>query len=192
MIKRYINWIDYYIDLKDKMKVDAIHIIDDGSDSQYIEDLKNHYEDFESIATITSLHPHLGRPKHLLHYGWMRSFLYNYHIATTYDYTCIIHCESDFYIFNTDKLSHIESGWHMPYCDQYRFPEAGIQVICNDQFPHLKEMYEKGYEILDGHMQVEDLFRFASRLDMRGIRWESSSPFPQDMDYVGQITLSPQ
>lgn len=99
-----------------------------------------------------NLIPHLGRPGHLEHEGWWRSFSHAAHVAKQQHCDRIWHVETDAYVASrraVDWLYSVKSGWEVAWCPRYGFPETCIQAIGGDQFERLAD-YGRIYNKVKG------------------------------------------
>ena len=197
-IQRYSSWLDYYTLHKEEIGIDDFYMIDDASPN--IEEAKEYFKGRSNLY-IHSFNEHLGRIGPINVYGWLRSFMYSLDIAIEKNYDRIIHIESDFFLFNFQKVKDITSGWNIPISKSHNFPETAIQVICKDQFEEFRKFCNDGFSLL-GKDIIELHFLNRTILDINGIRWEKKAhertdyekwekddivPPGLELDYIGQI-----
>lgn len=149
--RRYGPWVDYYATIP--LARSATFLIDDAS-SYLPEDPRLAVgDDLPSNLDNAPFHLHrfanrLGRgtaAEHWPHWGWWRSFLFSVKIARRYGFRKIIHVESDAYLLSrsiVDYLNRLDAGWTAFWCPRYEMPEAGIQVIAEDQFAAMEQLAE--------------------------------------------------
>jgi len=143
-LHRYRPWVDYHQTLP--LRREATFMLDDASPYLPSDD---------RIAVSHALPPaldarirlyrfddHLGNRRHI---GWWRSFLFALRIAREYGLRKIIHVESDAYLLSqriVDYVTDLQHGWTVLWCPLYQIPEAGIQIIAEDQFAALQRFAE--------------------------------------------------
>ena len=141
---RYRDWIKYYNEHKEQLNIAHLFLIDDASDSIDLgcdvpiisADNPLPSELREGVYVVT-FKQHLGRKSLGDYSGWWRSFCFSITLAETYNFSKIIHIESDFYVLSSslfNYISDLQSGWTTFWSAQHHFPETAIQVICKDQF----------------------------------------------------------
>lgn len=166
--RRYERWVDYYARIP--LARSATVLIDDAS-SYLPEDPRLTVGD-ELPASIESSPFHLYRfPNRLgrgtaeeqwAHWGWWRSFLFSVKIARRYGYRKIIHVESDAYLLSraiVDYINRLDAGWTTFWCPRHAMPEAGIQIIAEDQFPAMEHFTEIDVRTL-ARMRAENALPF--------------------------------
>jgi hypothetical protein len=193
-IHRYRPWIDYYQTFP--LRRDATFMLDDASPYVPQDDrlvLLN-----ELPARLDSGKLQLYRfPEHLgnkRHRGWWRSFLFSLQIARRYGFRKIIHVESDAYLLSqrvVEYLGELNSGWTALWCPLYQLPEAGIQVVAEDQFAALQAFADRDLREVSRTMP-EKSFPF-TRIEKKfhGDRYgEFRSRIPRTADYACQVHAS--
>ncbi|MCB0555501.1 MAG: hypothetical protein KDD02_18280 [Phaeodactylibacter sp.] len=205
--KRYKNWTDYYFDKLGLFNSSGLFLIDDGSPNIFFDkriDIHNSYElpgSLKKNINLFHFENRLGRSSIADYPGWWRSFSFSIKLVEKYDIDKIIHIESDFYILSGRMIDYIEklsSGWTAFYSKYYDFPETAIQVICNDTFDKLYEIYERAVEqnykfdklaeFIFPYTNVEKNFhgdRFGELNVLQG--WLSKIETPFNIDYIGQM-----
>jgi hypothetical protein len=124
--------------------------------------------------------------------GWWRSFLYSVHVARHYDCQKIVHVESDAYILSNRLREFIDrssSGWISLWCPRWNFPETAIQVICEDQFERMEQLWNQGWDLCAGRLPEQALPFTGVVKTARGDRYsEYCSEIPITADFAAQVT----
>ncbi|OYO25762.1 hypothetical protein [Janthinobacterium sp. PC23-8] len=221
--QRYQRWLNYYQD----GPIEAVRkiMIDDGSPWLPTPDIIKTVPSTASLSlfnddkVIVRFADNLGRQSVSAYPGWWRSFLHGVTLARELGVDKIVHIESDAYILSqhlADFINGIESGWHVLWCQRYRFPETAIQVICGDQFELFEQFKACQPDLNDGDL-AENLLPFtAVHRQFKGERYSEvqknrgflrskkfdfipflQRPFfresiPDDADFVTQAVISQQ
>jgi hypothetical protein len=210
---RYKKWIDYYSALTN-LQYDYIFLIDDGS--LYIDLLENQDvnifvstndslpEELSSKINIISFENNLGRSSLLEHSGWWRSFTFALRIALKYDFTKIIHIESDFYILSDEIKNFInnkKSGWTSVYSECYNFPETSLQIICSDSYDRFEKIFKQVRALHFNVNQYAEFYLPFTSVDkqFKGDRigepevldhWSRKNENGKAFDYIGQLPIN--
>ena len=198
--QRYEKWIDYYSDLKRQLGFSQLFLIDDGSDSNKLEqniavyDAENLPSSINDEISIIKFQTNKGRTSVFEYPGWWRSFLFSFEIATKYKYSKIIHIESDFFLLSSELISFINGsnkGWISLFSDFYQFPETAVQVICEDSYCLINDLKDK--LIINGYLlnyPAEMIIPFThveigepEVLD----EWIKTEKYLNPLDYIGQV-----
>jgi hypothetical protein len=124
--------------------------------------------------------------------GWWRSFLFSARIAANYRCGKIVHVESDAYILSRrmiDFINGLESGWTAFWCPRWNFPETAIQVVCEDQFGAMRDMWDAGWHRHAGQY-AERVLPFTNIVrDPHGNRYgEFRTRIPRFADFAAQVS----
>ena len=138
---RYKRWLDYYRDVP--LEAFKKIMIDDGSPFLPPAEVIKTVSNTTPLATehdenlIIRFDNNLGRQNVKDYPGWWRSFMHSLAVARELGADKIVHIESDAFLLSqrlVDFINHTQSGWHVLWTEQNKFPETAIQVICRDQF----------------------------------------------------------
>ncbi len=86
---------------------------------------------------------HLGRRGVSDFPGWVRSFLFAARYAEMNGFEKVVHVESDAFLISGRMQSFVDEvveGWIAPFCERYRRPESGIQVIAGRAMYSFREL----------------------------------------------------
>mgnify|MGYP001082188249 CR=1 FL=1 len=146
---RYQRWYRYY--KQSPLRHLPLVLIDDGSPFLPDEEMVN-VQPAHSPADIKTgylniIHfpNNLGRASLANYPGWWRSFLQSAALARQTGFNRIIHIESDAYILSSglyDRLLSTQHGWTTFWLPTYQLPETAIQVIGEDQFDSMLQVWK--------------------------------------------------
>ena len=134
----------------------------------------------------------LGRSAITTYPGWWRSFLFSVVVANHYHCRKIVHIESDAYILSrrmVELINRRDSGWAVFWCPRWHCPETGIQVVCEDQFGGMLDMWNAGWERHAGKY-AEHVLPFTEIVkDTHGNRYgEFRTKIPGYADFATQVS----
>lgn len=177
-VERYVLWSKYYHALFPDTQLVIFH---DGPNANLWS---------ESSALVKYLTPHLGRPSHLDHAGFFRSFLQ----IPEYLYKSkkVIWIDWDFMIVTQrflDWICDITTGWRTVWCPQFDFPESSLQIICADQLESFK-LFRQRWIATAKNVEIERHIPFTeiNRNYIGGRYSDKAEPVPANADYVAQTS----
>jgi hypothetical protein len=196
--RRYERWLDHHAAIP--LGKAVFCLIDDSS--PYCPDKKK-------VQTISVGEPlprtpsrpfllrfgeRLGRSAIDCYPGWWRSFLFSVHIAKYYRCRKILHVESDAFILSRrlmEFIKRISSGWTCFWCPRWNFPETSIQVICEDKFDVMQELWNSGWDQFSGKY-AEHVLPFTNVVkNAYGDRYgEFRFRIPRIADFAAQVSAS--
>ena len=200
-----MKWKEYYKERLCWFGADKLVVIDDGTPSEFVAGM------FELIPADGSLpkqlpdgvvmfrfSDNLGRCTKKCFPGWWRSFAFSLAVARQYEYSKIIHLESDAFVLTprlAEQILSLQNGWTALWCPSWNFAESAIQVICQDCFAELEKLSKRE----DGCRAPWHVKGFAEKLlpftrvvkePFQGDRYsEYRSNYRTDADYVCQSRL---
>lgn len=186
-LERNIKYLRYYRDLRDDLGFRRIFFSDNASPDRLKAELR---AQGPSTARFIDFKDHLTRGPGPLDYPYCWRALYSIGVLIAMGYQKIIVCDSDGFILSP-RLAHyikdLESGWTTFVCQKYQFPEASLQVLCEDAFPIFQEYTAKPWQWRVGELMersipfthVEESFN-CSRFG------EARVPFHKSIDWYGQ------
>lgn len=204
---RYKNWINYYQNKLKLFHAEKLFLIDDGSSAvnfdERIEIINSDYlpDTLDKDICLFHFDKHLGRPGRRDYQGWWRSFTFSSKLAEKYNIDKFIHIESDYFVLSREMMNYIANvseGWTVFYSQFYNFPETAIQIICNDSFDKLNNIYQQALasdykfkKIAERTLpfsKVEKSFTGDRLGEIKVLRgWLKKYKLPLEIDYVGQI-----
>lgn len=154
-VDKYVRYIKYYSGKKKELDFDSLCIIDDGTESYWLDSLSDKIElniiNADKLPRVLppginyiTFKNHLGRPEWVVTAGWFRSFTFSAALALKYKFDKLIHIESDAFVLTDrlfDKLKRTAIGWLALWCARHRFPETAIQVIGKDMIHKLNNFW---------------------------------------------------
>jgi hypothetical protein len=206
-VNRYKRWVKYYLPLLKEFNADRLFLIDDGGNviDNSFHLIQNDLPDtLEHEVNLYRFSDSLGRKTLVDFPGWWRSYLFSIEIARKYDYSKIIHIESDFFILSNRLkkfIGNASKGWSSLFSSYYNFPETAIQVICKDAFPafeKLKKEMEYNNYVADSHAEYLIPFTKVKKNfigDRIGdgqvyVKWINDQISQlSKLDYIGQINI---
>lgn len=199
-IERNLNWLKFNLEIKDKLGFDKIIFVDNSSN---IEDLKllngNIYSSNKEllhkaennefdIYRFEEFLPRTGIWEYP--YCW-RGLSYLKNIIKDNNVKKVIFLDTDFYILTSKLANHVKNlnkGWESFFCNKYKFPEAAIHILCEDNidkllnFPIPSSIYYNNQ-----HMEWLLPFTKINKNEFVGDRYgEGLLPQKIEMDYYGQ------
>jgi hypothetical protein len=190
-LHRYLPWIDYYHAFP--LQREATFMLDDSSpyaanDNRVAIQQGALTPPQPGTIQLYRFAEHLGNKRHI---GWWRSFLFSLRIARAYGLRKIIHIESDAYILSghlVDYLEGLQSGWTVLWCPLYQMPEAGIQVIVEDQFTAMQRFAEMDVSEVSRTLAEQSLPFTCVEKGFYGDRYgEIRRRIPRTADYACQV-----
>lgn len=140
-----------------------------------------------------NLEPHLGRPAHLEHKGWWRSFCHSASLARELGCERIWHIETDAYVASSRTvqwLDSVKSGWEVAWCPRHNFPETCLQAIGVDCFDTLAGFWGR-YPTLRGHHPEHVLPFTRVEKGLVGDRYGESGTDPAAIDGLDFYVQTP-
>lgn len=192
-LERYYRWIEFYKD-----RFDVLHLIDDGSQMEYLCELKSKYNSIR----IHTFKTHLGRPTLFQVDGWLRSFNESLYIAKKNNCNKIVHIESDLFIFSDNLFDYIKksnSGWDVAWDNTWSMPESSLQIINKDHFKWFEWYTENNYRFINSnpittwYKQVEYHLPYSNILkEFHGGRFYEGDnthreKYTRSLDYVSNL-----
>jgi hypothetical protein len=144
-------------------------------------------------ATIFRFEERLGRISMHNFPGWFRSFMFSFAVAEKLGFRKIIHIESDAFILSKaalNRVTKLSSGWTAFWCPKWEFPESAFQVICEDEFPSLRQVGCQSFEAHYADRVMEQSLPF-SHIDktLLGDRYgDYRTNVPSFADFAGQVS----
>lgn len=192
--KRLYEWYNYFS--SSSLVYDKLLILDDSSPILPAwNNVLNITEPFNNEPVEKNLlirfKTHLGRPSMLNYPGWFRSFSFAAKYAIKFNYSKIIHIESDAYIVSEKLFNYVNNlnkGWVSLWCNLYKFPETAIQIICKDQIANYYNITQLPYEKYFINSPIENMIPFTLiEKQFIGDRYfEYQNYIPKNADYSCQ------
>ncbi|MEM7308279.1 MAG: hypothetical protein AAF682_16485 [Planctomycetota bacterium] len=151
---RWTRWLDFYDARRERLGVDRLVLIDDGTPSERLPG------ELTIVSADRPLPPalpdgpvmfrfaeNLGRTSLRGFPGWWRSFTFAAAVAERYGYERILHCESDAFVLSDRMLADLgerRRGWTAFWCPLFRMPETAIQVLAGDGARRLARLHRYG------------------------------------------------
>lgn len=193
--ERIFNWYKYFS--SSSLIYDKLLILDDSSPILPVwKDVHNIVSPFTKEPReknlLISLRPHLGRPGVLDYPGWFRSFSFAAKYAVKFNYSKVIHIESDAYFISKRLFLYtnsLQKGWVSLWCSLYQFPETAIQIICEDQLLNFYKTTQLNYNSYFKNKAIEECLPFTSiAKEYKGDRYnEYREDIPVDADFACQV-----
>ena len=191
---RYKKWYKHYR----RMTSYPIFIIDDKSPFSLENAAWMNFDASKvdhSLANFHTFNTHLGRINIHNFPGWFRSFVHSVEIARKFNFKRIIHVESDLIILKSkmfEELCEINSGWNVIWSAKYNMPETAVQVICEDQFDSVLDIYEDYKKMNKDAQAIETILPFTNIIKTyTGDRYGGDNIAVEDyMDYYAQFPVN--
>lgn len=140
---------------------------------------------------------HYGRPSHLDYLYCWRALYFGRDLFQEHDYDKVIHMNNDSFILSKKYAEHIrdlKSGWIMPYCPQFNFPECDINIYTKDSEEYWN-LTGKPYKHWNNRA-MENVLRSAGTIVEKqwiGDRYWQKDPkvvdIPKNADFATQVVF---
>jgi hypothetical protein len=195
--QRYRKWVDYFA--SSWLEFDQMLVVDDGSP------VLPEWPEFEVLTELPAQRPsaknvlfhfsnNLGRQGIFQYPGWFRSFGFAARYAKAYQFTKVIHIESDAYLMSArifDFVNNCQTGWTTFWCPRWQCEESAIQVICQDHLEAFLNITQQDYDAVYAGKFLDKMLPYTSvRKDFVGDRYaEGSGSIPVNVDYICQFPI---
>ncbi len=149
-LERYKRFIAYYQPLKTYLGFEDFILIDNASQWTELRQLNPTVLDAHSMRVLREGQPDLKIIQFAEHLSRKSTFDYPYVWRALYAvlkiipiYDRIIFNDSDGFVLSkrfAEWLKTRNTGWSVPWCERWGFPEANISVLCRDMYPALIDM----------------------------------------------------
>ncbi len=163
--------------------LENIFIFDNGSTGPNKTNLK---------CNVLTQYPHYDREAHLV-YRYIWRTLYSIKYLFDMGYEKVLYMNDDSYIISNNMMNWVDTstGWCVPYCNRFNFPECEIQVITNCS-EYQKFVEDGKFWKHDGlHMELTIPFTNVNKtlIGDRYNQYPTPLPIPDNADFCTQVPL---
>lgn len=190
--QRNIKWLDYMFSIKQHINFDEILFVDNAS--ALLPKFKEEIKKYNFPINIIECKVRFTRMTIHCYGFWYRAFARGTKYAIDHNYDKLLHLDSDVYLLNTkitDWCNKQNTGWVVPYCHVYDYPETTFQIICKDQLQNAEQWFREDflefypYDLAETRIPVTivDKTWKGDRYGEQGLQQTS------DMDWYGQLAV---
>jgi hypothetical protein len=213
-LTRYMAWIDYYTENRDKLGVGPIFMIDDGSPMEWLDKIDaeviniKHSPDYKHFnipcdivgnkLKIFRFPTNLGRPTMFYVPGWYRSWSFAAMLAMKFKFDKLIFIESDAYVVTNKLFDFIKNSndkWYGMWTPSKNWIESSIQWLPKEFYDAIAVYWKRGLKFWWSHDLNELNYapEFLLPLNVNPVRWFKGDRYPDfgdippDCDYVCNV-----